>query len=240
MALTTQAITQRGIAQQSGLDTLSSIINYTGEFINFGDAFDYGTTLNTDTDYASVSATPHIGALVNSPPTVVNQWYRYHTDAPIFTNPGSPTSGSGFFNIKSILTGGLPSYSGIYQKLSLTTGKEYKITIQTTSSAAIGDLYINTYTPSYSTYRVTSIKLKELPNASGDISMVESTFIAESKHDIILIYGTTLQTSNQTLVMSNISIQEKQEYLIPVYATDMFGNAHKVLRLPLDEKVSLE
>ena len=29
---------------------------------------------------------------------------------------------------------------------------------------------------------------------------------------------------------TSISIKEKQEYLVPVYATDKWGNDHKVLR----------
>ena len=40
--------------------------------------------------------------------------------------------------------------------------------------------------------------------------------------------------------MTNISIQEKQEYLIPVYATDMWGNAHKVLRVAADQIISTD
>ena len=53
MKISRQQITARGISQQSGLDTLSSIINYTGEFINFGNAFSYINTLSSATDYAT-------------------------------------------------------------------------------------------------------------------------------------------------------------------------------------------
>ena len=68
--------------------------------------------------------------------------------------------------------------------------------------------------------------------------MLESTFTAQSSNDIILIYATTTETSTTALTITNISIQEKQEYLSPVYATDMWGNAHKVLRVATDQTIS--
>jgi len=239
MKISSQQITSRGIAQQSGLDTLSSIINYTGEYVNFGDAFAYGSSLGSDTNYATETATPHIGALDGSPPNVINQWYRYYSDGVLYTNAGSATSSLGLFILQAIMTGGLPSYCGMYQKLLLTTGKEYKASIQTTSdSTNIGTLYINTYTPSSGSYILNTSTSKTLPNTGGDLGLLESTFTAQSSNDIILIYATTTETSSTALTITNISIQEKQEYLTPVYATDMWGNAHKVLRVAADQIIS--
>jgi len=240
MRISRQQITARGIAQQSGLDTLSSIINYTGEYVNFGNAFAYSSSLNTDTDYATETATPHIGALDGSPPSVINQWYRYHSSGSLYTNAGSATSGSGLFSLQRMTTGGLPSYCGMYQKLLLITGKDYKISVQPISYASIGTLYVNTYTPSEGSYILTSTISKTLPNASGSSSLIESVFTAESSNDILLIYATTTETTTDALLISNISIQEKQEYLIPVYATDMWGNAHKVLRVAADQTISTD
>ena len=239
MKISSQQITARGVAQQSGLETFSSIIDYTGEYVNFGDASAYRTSLGSDTDYATETATPHIGALDGSPPNVINQWYRYFSDGVLYTNAGSATSNSGLFILKAITTGGLPSYCGMYQKLLLTTGKEYKARIQTTSdSTNIGTLYINTYTPSSGSYILNTSTSKTLPNTSGTLGLIESTFTAQSSNDIILIYATTTETSTTALTISNISIQEKQEYLTPVYATDMWGNAHKVLRVAADQTIS--
>lgn len=239
MKISNQQITARGIAQQSGLDTLSSIINYTGEYVNFGDAFAYGSSLNIDTNYVTETSTPHIGALDGIPPNVINQWYRYYSDGVLYTNAGSATSGNGLFVLQAMTTGGLPSYCGMYQKLLLTTGKEYKASIQTTSdSTDIGTLYINTYTPSSGSYILNTSTTKTLPNTGGNLGLIESTFTAQSSNDIILIYATTAETSTTSLTISNISIQEKQEYLTPVYATDMWGNAHKVLRVAADQIIS--
>lgn len=239
MKISSQQITARGIAQQSGLDTLSSIINYTGEYINWGDAFPYVDKLDSDTDYSSTTATPHIEALDNSPPSIINQWYRYYSSGALYTNAGSASSSDGLFSLAAITTGGLPSYCGMYQKLLLTTAKEYKISVQTTFNTGNGTLYINTYSPESGSYTLTSTTSKELPNTSGTLGLVESTFTAKSSNDVILIYATTTQVlASQLLSTTNISIQEKQEYLIPVYATDMWGNAHKVLRVAADQIVS--
>ena len=225
MKISSQQITARGIAQQSGLDTLSSIINYTGEHINFGNPLAYGSKLNTET------ATPHIGALNSSPPSVINNWYRYHSAGALYTDVVAPTSAGGFFIFPAIKTGGLPSYSGIYQKLSLIPAKEYQVNIQTAYTTSIASLYVNTYTPHSESYVLNSESSLTFPSSAvGFSSIFTSNFIAETANDIIVIYLTTTETSAQSVLFSNITIQEKQEYLVPVYASDMWGNANKVLR----------
>ena len=238
MRISRQQITGRGIAQRSGLDTLSSIINYTGEYVNFGDAFSYGTQLTLDTDYATETATPHIGALVASPASVTNQWYRYHSSGALYTSVSAPTSINGWFSFLAQKTGGLPSYCGMYQKLSLIAGKEYKSSIQLGFTTNTSKIYLNTYTPDGDSYILSSTTSTAIPHTSGSSGLFESTFLAISSNDIILIYTTTIETSSQSCLISNISIQEKQEYLVPVYANDRYGNAHKVLRIAVDETLS--
>lgn len=246
MKISRQQITARGISQQSGLETLSSIINYTGEFINFGNAFSYLTKLGSATDYATTTINPHVGALVGSPPSVINLWYRYHSSGALYTNPGSATSTGGLFALLARKSGGLNSFCGMYQKLLLTTAKEYKISVQTTSeTGSTGTLYINTYTPTSEdgvseSYILTSTVRKDLPNTLGTLGIVESLFTARSSNDILLIYATTESTSSNLIAFSNISIQEKQEYLTQVYANDMWGNAHKVLRIAANQKITTD
>ena len=224
-------ITQNGIANVSGLEVFSSVINYTGEYINFGNAFAYGTSMGADTDYATTAADPHTDALINSPASTIGRWYRYHTSGSPYTAVSAPTTLANYFLFYGQKTGGLDSYSGIYQKLPLTESKEYQIKIQSTINTATGTLYVKTYTPSESTYVETSSSSISFPVSNTSTGIVTSNFTAETANDIILIYFTTEETSAQNaFAMSNISIQEKQEYLIPVYAEDRFGNAHKVLR----------
>ncbi len=52
------------------------------------------------------------------------------------------------------------------------------------------------------------------------------------------MYFTTDSTSSVVVPASNISIKEKQEYLVPIYATDKYGNDHKVLRRTTNQTTS--
>jgi len=231
-------ISSRGIAQQSGLDVFSSITTYNGEYLNWGDASAYISQLGSDTDYATTAADPHTDALINSPASNIGRWYRYHTSGAPYTSVSAPTSSSGFFLFFGQKTGGLPSYSGIYQKLSLIVGNEYQVEIQTAISADSGSIYVDTYKPIIDSYEQTSTTKIDYPITNTSTNIITTTFTAETANDIILIYFTTTDTSSVSVGVTNISIKEKQEYLVPVYATDNFGNDHKVLRRNADEEVS--
>ena len=223
-------ISSRGIAQESGLDVFSSITTYNGEYMNWGNAVDYGTQLGSDTEYATTAADPHIDALINSPASTIGRWYRYRTSGAPYTNIVAPTSSSGTFIFYGQKSGGLPSYSGMYQKLNLITGNEYQVSIQGVIGASAGTLYVNTYTPLLSAYVATSSSSITYPFTNTSTSLINSTFTARSANDIIVLYLTTTSTSTVTIPIARISIKEKQEYLVPVYATDKYGNDHKVLR----------
>lgn len=223
-------ISSRGIAQQSGLDVFSSITTYNGEYLNFGDASAYITQLASDTDYATTAADPHTDALINSPANDIGRWYRYHTSGAPYTSVSAPTSAAGFFIFSGQKTGGLQSYSGIYQKLSLISGNEYQIEIKTAISASSGSIYVDTYKPNTGAYTQISTNRIDYPVSNTSTNIITSTFTAETANDIIQIYFTTNDTSSVNVLITSMSIKEKQEYLVPVYATDKFGNDHKVLR----------
>jgi hypothetical protein len=223
-------ISSRGIAQQSGLDVFSSITTYNGEYLNFGDASAYITQLASDTDYATTAADPHTDALINSPANDIGRWYRYHTSGAPYTSVSAPTSAAGFFIFSGQKTGGLQSYSGIYQKLSLISGNEYQVEIKTAISASSGSIYVDTYRPNTGAYTQISTNRIDYPVSNTSTNIITSTFTAETANDIIQIYFTTNDTSSVSVLITSMSIKEKQEYLVPVYATDKFGNDHKVLR----------
>jgi hypothetical protein len=223
-------ITARGIAQQSGLDVFSSITTYNGEYLNWGNAVDYGTQLGSDTDYATTAADPHTDALINSPASDIGSWYRYHTSGAPYTSASAPTSSSGAFVFYGQKTGGLPSYSGMYQKLSLISGNEYEISIHGAIGASAGTLYIKTYRPNGDGFTETSSTSITYPFTNTSTALITSTFTAETANDIIQLYFTTDSTSVVVIPVASVSIKEKQEYLVPVYATDKWGNDHKVLR----------
>lgn len=223
-------ISSRGIAQQSGLDVFSSITTYNGEYMNWGNAVDYDTQLGSDTDYATTAADPHTDALINSPASTIGRWYRYHTSGSPYTSIPAPISSAGAFVFYGQETGGLPSYSGMYQKLNLISGNQYEISIQGAIGASDGTLYVNIYKPSESTYNLISTSSITYPLTNTSIALSKTTFTAETANDIIVLYFTTTSTSAIVVPVASISIKEKQEYLVPVYATDKFGNDHKVLR----------
>ena len=223
-------ISSRGIAQQSGLDVFSSITTYNGEYLNWGDASAYISQLDSDTDYATTATDPHTDALINSPANDIGRWYRYHTSGSPYTEVLAPTSSSGFFLFSGRKKDGLQSYSGMYQKLSLISGNEYQVEIQTAISADSGSIYVNTYRPNGDDFTQTSINRIDYPVSNTSTNIITSTFTAETANDIIQIYFTTDATSSVSVGATSISIKEKQEYLVPVYATDKWGNDHKVLR----------
>ena len=194
-----QEITARGIAQKSGLEVLSSLTTYNGEHINFGNAPAYATQLDSDPDYATDAADTLTDALINSPANHVNEWYRYHSYGSPYVEVSAPVSRRGTFIFYAQATASKPSYSGMYQKLSLTAGKEYEVSVQT---------------------------------------YISPTFTASTANDIIILYFTTLSLSLVDATITTISIKEKQEYLVPIYATDKYGNAHKVLRITSNETLS--
>ena len=225
-------ISGRGIAQQSGLDVFSSITTYNGEYLNWN----YGNTgaLTSTTDYATTAADPHTDALINSPASNIGRWYRYHTSGAPYTAATAPTSGLLFFNFNGQKTGGLPSYSGMYQKLSLIAGNTYQITVKKSITTAAGSINVKVYTHSEaSDGNEYSEVISESYSSAVDYtstSLFTTEFTAKSANDIFLMYFTTDETSSVGGQIEDITIKEKQEYLVPVYTTDKFGNDHKVLR----------
>ena len=234
-----QQITSGGIPQQSGLETFSSIINYTGEFINWGNALNYVNQLTSDTDYATAAANPLTDSLINSPATVLNQWYRYHTSGSPYTSATAPVSTGGYFIFNGQKSGGLDSYSGMYQKLALTEGKEYEVSVKNSINTNTGTMYVKTYTTNGSIdFTETSSASISFPISSISDSISKFNFTSTSANDIIVIYFTTTSTSSINVSLVDISIKEKQEYLIPLYVQDIYGNAHKVLRLNAGNTIS--
>ena len=237
-------ISSRGVAQQSGLDVFSSVTTYNGEYLNWGNPSAYGTQLDSDTDYATTAADPHTDALTNSPASDIGRWYRYHTSGAPYTSISAPTSPGYAYNFYGQESGGLPSYSGMYQKLSLIRGNEYQIEVQSGINSDAGTLYIRTYRPTLNEtftgveFIETSSSNITFPVSQTSTSIHTSTFTAETANDIIVFYFTTESTSSVAVGISNFSIKEKQEYLVPVYAADKFGNDHKILRRNAGNTVS--
>tara|TARA_R110000850_G_scaffold102557_1_gene211898 strand:- start:8 stop:757 length:750 start_codon:yes stop_codon:yes gene_type:complete len=242
MKISSQQITSRGIAQQSGLDTLSSIINYTGEYINYTTGLD--PALAIASAYSTTADDPFVDSLLNNPPSVINAWYKFYTGGSPWATTTTPLAlgqwGAFLFygnNTASLLQ----SYGGIYQKLSLIEGDNYNIYIDRygffpETDSTQGIIEASVYTPQDESYvKIFENQVNVTMGASDSQTFDIGEFTAASANDIILIAFTSPYIGSSSAGIRKISIKRKEEYLIPVYATDMWGNAHKVLRVAADQ-----
>jgi hypothetical protein len=223
-----QQITSGGIPQLSGLDIFSSIINYTGEFLGLGQPL-ITSNIDAAVDYATIDANPQLDAVTNSYPSTKNIWYKYHTTGSPYTNIQAPSISGEFAHFKGHKSGGNPSFCGIYQQLSgLTVGKTYEIDITNPYQLIEGTITVKTYRKEGDTVFESSSNSFTMPYVNGNMC---THFTATTQNDVILIDYTTESTSAVIQHLYSMRISELQEYLVPIYAQDIFGNDHKVLRL---------
>lgn len=234
--LNNQQITNGGIPQQSGLDIFSSIINYTGEFLGLGQPL---MTSNIDEaeDYGTTDADPQLDAVTNNYPSTKNIWYKYHTTGTPYTNIQAPTISGSFAHFKGHKSGGdAYSFCGIYQQLSgLTVGKTYEIDITNPYQLIEGTLTVKTYRREGDNIFESSSHSFTMPYTNGNMC---THFTATTQNDVILIDYTTESTSAVIQHIYAMRVSELQEYLVPIYAQDIFGNDHKVLRLNAGNTIS--
>jgi hypothetical protein len=230
-----QEISSRGISRQSGLDIFSSIINYTGEFLGLGQPL---MTSNIDeaVDYGTADPNPQLVSLTKSYPSTKNIWYKYHTTGSPYTNIQAPSISGSFAHFKGHKAGGNPSFCGIYQQLSgLTVGKTYEIDITNPYQLIEGTITVKTYRKEGDTIFESSSHSFTMPYVNGNMC---THFTATTENDIILIDYTTESTSAVIQHIYSMRISELQEYLVPTYAQDIYGNDHKILRRNLGNTIS--
>ena len=233
-----QQITSGGIPQQSGLDIFSSIINYTGEFLGLGQPL---LTSNIDeaVDLATTDADPQLDAVSRSYPSTKNiwyKWYKYHTTGSPYTNIQAPSVDGEFAHFKGHKSSGNRSFCGIYQQLSgLTVGKTYEIDITNPYQLIEGTITVKTYRKEGDTIFESSSHAFTMPYVNGNMC---THFTATTQNDVILIDYTTESTSAVIQHIYAMRLSELQEYLVPIYAQDIFGNDHKVLRLNAGNTIS--
>ena len=177
----------------------------TNEYIVNGISF---TNLNLTTIYGTTALLPDQDAIDNSPPSIVNTWYRYRTTGSpwaVIANPqqGIPPIGvAGEMLLFKSPPATLPTTgrSGIYQKLdSLVVGQSYNVSINLASTTIGGTLRIKTYTGSilqstYSTIALTGeITTTFTANSTQDTFLIEyEGIVSDLKIDDISVEGATL------------------------------------------------
>jgi len=233
-----QEISSRGVPQQSGLDIFCSITNYTGEFLGLGQPL-LTSNIDSAVDYATTAADPQLDAVSNSYPTTKNIWYKYHTagtEGSPYTNIEAPSISGSFAQFKGHKSSSKPSFCGIYQQLSgLTIGKTYEIDITNPYLLIVGTITVKTYRKEGDTCYISSSNSFTMPYANGNM---RANFIATTENDVILIDYTTESTSAVIQYLYSMRISELQEYLVPTYAEDAYGNDHKILRRNLGNTLS--
>lgn len=230
-----QQITSGGIPQQSGLDIFSSIINYTGEFLGLGQPL-LTSNIDESEGYGTTDADPQLDAVTNSYPSTKNIWYKYHTTGTPYTNILAPSISGEFAHFKGHKSSGKPSFCGIYQQLSgLTVGKTYEIDITNPYQLIEGTITVKTYRKEGDNVFESSSHSFTMPYVNGNMC---TTFTATTENDVILIDYTTESTSAVIQHIYAMRVSELQEYLVPLYAQDIYGNDHKVLRLNAGNTIS--
>ena len=241
-----QQISPQGTPNKSGLEIYRTDTIYTGEHLNWGNALALGTGLNPVLDriVSGDSVDPIYDALTSSSPTqyTTGHWNRFHTETGTQNYvAAAPTSGSSYFTFNAASSGAKLSYAGIYQQLSTTVGTEYEIEVTNTTDTDTATLYVNTYFQRYNTsqnevgYKINTTANKTYPVTFEQDCILTSTFTAKTPNDFIVIYLTTTAVS-ASINITNISIKEKVDTLVPIYAEDKLGNAHKALRREMKNK----
>ena len=140
MGIELRQINSEGQALQNGLDVFISVPVYDGEYLAYGDAF-LTSTLSSATDYASSAAGYAAEVIANAPPTIINTWYKYHTESTSYPTITAPSTSTNMLSTLGVFSAAASSNSGIYQKLSgLVTGNEYQVTINFHKDSLVGSL----------------------------------------------------------------------------------------------------
>ena len=152
-------------------------------------------SMNVSNSYDS-SSTLGNNILTDSPPLIVNTWYRWrHPDSG--TQPDFPTSAAGLLSLNG--DAATDGESGVYQRLSnLIVGQSYDVTISTqTPSSVEGVLNVQIYNGTSSLFSGTSSTI-----TGADIT---TSFIATASDNTLLLKYSTIG-SDTTDVITKISI----------------------------------
>tara|TARA_R100000664_G_scaffold30451_1_gene43019 strand:- start:5623 stop:6327 length:705 start_codon:yes stop_codon:yes gene_type:complete len=227
-------ISQRGLPNQSGLEIFSSIITFGGEFLSWAKVFS-SATLSGATSYETSTSDPTLYAVNNSRPTTPETWYLYFTTGLSAPSVPSVTDENARNSIQ--LTGNDSGNIGLYQQLSgLTVGTTYKFSVFFHKGSASGTITLEQFAyAGESDYSRILISETTVPAYECVLE-----FTAYSSNDVILIDFQCASGVTGAVDITQMSIKEKEEYLVPVVMTDSTGTAHNVLQRNLQDNLSDE
>tara|TARA_R110002049_G_scaffold44155_8_gene129412 strand:+ start:484 stop:1203 length:720 start_codon:yes stop_codon:yes gene_type:complete len=223
-------ITAGGMAQLSGLEIFASNTVYGDETVGFGNPL-FSSNIDSATDVATEEADAPLNAVETTFTAgfTSNIWYKYHTAGTVYTPIDAPDISGNYARFKGHKDGGTVSFAGIYQKLSgLIVGEEYSISIVVPHGTVAGTIRVKRYYEAGGSVVDSGDSISfTMPYAT---SILTGSFTASTASDIVLIDFTTETASEVDQFIYSISIKGKEEYLVPIYAEDKWGNAHKILR----------
>ena len=179
--------------------------------------------LGSTVAYTSTALNPFLDTLTNSPPSIVNTWYRFRN------NPGPPpdyaSTISGNLILKSLL--GLGSITGVYQKLSnLVVGQQYTITINlSVATTGLITTQVAQGTSIYST-----------GNNAATSTLITNNFTAQSTDSTVMICY--VNNVIDTAIITELSVQPVVG-AIPSGATNVLENGQVICDLYEDEDLPL-
>ena len=179
--------------------------------------------LGSTVAYTSNALNPFFDSLTNSPPSIVNTWYRFRNNpAP---PPDYPSEVGGSLILESLL--GLGCISGVYQRLSnLVIGQQYTITINL-SVATTG--FIVTQVAQGSSIYATG-------NNAATSTLITETFTAQSTDSTVMICY--LNNVVDTATITSVSVQPVIG-AIASGATNVLENGQVICDLYEDEDLPL-
>jgi hypothetical protein len=219
-------INDEGVALQKGLEVWVSIPVYSGEYLAYGNSF-LLQTLTGVTDTASSTTDYAAEVISDTPPTNINQWYKYHTEGTIYESVTAPSTSTNMLTMLGVTGSVLPSHSGMYQKLSgLLVGFEYEVTINFHYSANIGTISFSRFY--YTAQNTTTAIQTAVTTASLPSKQITFTFTALTSQDIVFFDYSTTESSSSCFI-SSIEIKEKNNYILPVVTDITEAGLCKVL-----------
>ena len=176
--------------------TVTSVFNeYLVNRVNF-------TGLNSTTLHNTTSVTPSQDAILNSPPSILGNWYRFTTTGSPWGNVTAPAVTSN--NLVLSQDGATTGHTGVYQQLSgLIVGNTYKLRINISTQSADGVITVETYSGLGSSATINPPSSDYIAN----VVQISHFFTAQSTNDTVLINFALYGTSGN-LTISSMSITE--------------------------------
>ena len=208
-------INSQGQALSMGCEIFMSIPVYSGEYLAYGDSFLLQTLSGaTDTDVTIDAYAEE--AISTTPPSNINQWYRFHTSGENWGTTTAPSTSTNMLTMNGVGVGErtLESHSGMYQKLSgLLVGVEYEVAINFHYSTNVGTISFSRFY--YSGQNATIARRTAVTDYSLPSKQIRFTFTALTTQDIVFFdYSTTAVTSS--CFISSIEIKEQNNYQLPI------------------------